>query len=125
MQSWIPTPSVHSRDEEDTTAPILFPISDPKGEREREREEENSTSAHPSVRREAVPFFVDLAIAVETDPNELQRRLLDAVLRADEHGAVVAAVGARDIIVALKRRVVNDVGRQHVQLHTTKRSSPS
>jgi hypothetical protein len=73
-------------------------------------------SAHPAVAGQAIALVIDLAVAVEADPDEPERRLLDAIVRADEDRALVAAHGASHVVVALQRWVVDHVARQHVQL---------
>ena len=40
----------------------------------------SALSTHPAVRWESIAFVIDLAVAVEADPNETKRALLDAVM---------------------------------------------
>lgn len=73
--------------------------------------------AHPAVGRQAVPLFVHLAVSIETDPDETERGLLDAIVRSDEDRALVFAHGARHVVIALQRRVIDNIAREHIQLH--------
>lgn len=81
--------------------------------------------AHPAIGWQAIPFFVHLTVSIETDPDETERGLLHTIMRSDEDCALVLAHGARHVVIALQRRIINDITRQHIQLHAVGKSRAS
>ena len=76
------------------------------------------SASHPAIRWQAITLLIHLTVAIQTYPDKSQSRLLHTILRADEHGAIVAASRACHVKVALEGRIIDHVTRKHVQLHT-------